>query len=286
MRTERTEETNAAKEERLLARRKRDWELMARVAVGDSEAFGEIWHHYRRWLSFHLYQKGILDADQANDILQEVCLKILRFAHKYDRQIATVGTWFALITDNVVYQHRLKYRRLSNYRFISVDEKYELTSEDQFEGPVSREECKSLIVAALERLAPMLRTAIEMKLLPGTRRRGDRRASAGARSHGAGPPRTRGEGTAVALPRRTSQARRGRCRIAADGAAVDHEASRRYELTERDRVSGSSQRIATGPFMAATRTTGVGPPNSSWPLPFCHCCIACPHALLRQDSGP
>ena len=90
MRTERTEETNAAKEERLLARRKRDWELMARVAVGDSEAFGEIWHHYRRWLSFHLYQKGILDADLANDILQEVCLKILRFAHKYDRQIATV----------------------------------------------------------------------------------------------------------------------------------------------------------------------------------------------------
>ena len=108
MRTERTEETNAAKEERLLARRKRDWELMARVAVGDSEAFGEIWHHYRRWLSFHLYQKGILDADQANDILQEVCLKILRFAHKYDRQIATVGTWFALITGSVVYQHRLK----------------------------------------------------------------------------------------------------------------------------------------------------------------------------------
>jgi RNA polymerase sigma-70 factor (ECF subfamily) len=168
MRTERTtEETNAAKEERLQARRKRDWELMARVAVGDSEAFGDIWHHYRRWLSFHLYQKGILDADQANDILQEVCLKILRFAHKYDRQIATVGTWFALITDNVVYQHRLKYRRLSNYRFISVDEKYELTSEDQFEGPVSREECKSLIAAALERLAPMLRTAIEMKYFQG-----------------------------------------------------------------------------------------------------------------------
>jgi RNA polymerase sigma factor (sigma-70 family) len=163
MRTERTEETNAAKEERLLARRKRDWELMARVAIGDSEAFGEIWHHYRRWLSFHLYQKGILDADLANDILQEVCLKILRFAHKYDRQIATVGTWFALITDNVVYQHRLKFRRLSNYRFISVDEKYELTSEDQFEGPVSREQCKSLITAALDRLAPMLREVIEKK---------------------------------------------------------------------------------------------------------------------------
>jgi hypothetical protein len=76
---------------------------------------------------------GILNTGRANDILQEVCLKILRFAHKYDRQIVTVGIWFALITDNVVYQPRLKYRWLSNYRFFSVDEKYEFTSEDWFE---------------------------------------------------------------------------------------------------------------------------------------------------------
>lgn len=140
---------------------------MARVAVGDSEAFGDLWASYKRWLAFHLYQKGILDADQANDVLQEVCLRILRQAHKYDRQISSVGTWFALLVDNVVYQHRLRFRRMSSYRFISVDEKYELTSEDQFESPVSRTECRTLITLALERLAPMLRQAIELRYFEG-----------------------------------------------------------------------------------------------------------------------
>lgn len=167
MRTERTVESDAAREERLQATRKRDAELMARVAIGDSQAFGDLWAGYKRWLAFHLYQKGILDADHANDVLQEICLRILRQAHKYDRQISTVGTWFGLIADNVVYQHRIRGRRLSQFKFISVDEKYELTSEDQFESPVSRDETRTLIQLALERLAPMLRQAIELRYFEG-----------------------------------------------------------------------------------------------------------------------
>jgi RNA polymerase sigma factor (sigma-70 family) len=157
----------AEQREKRLARWRRDWELMARVAVGDSEAFSDIWLSHLRWMKFKLVQKGIIDSSQQDDILQEVSLKILRLAHKYDRQIATVGTWFALLVDNTVHIHRQKYRRLSNYRFISVDEKYELTSEDQFEGPVSRKESYALLYAALDRLAPMLKSVVDMRYLQG-----------------------------------------------------------------------------------------------------------------------
>jgi hypothetical protein len=99
--------SNPEREERLLARRRRDWELMARVAIGNSEALREIWDQYVRHLSSYLYQKGIQDADEIAVILQKVRDKVERFAGKYDRNISTVGTWFALITDNVIYQRRM-----------------------------------------------------------------------------------------------------------------------------------------------------------------------------------
>lgn len=106
--SEQNAESYSSRADRLFARRQRDWTLMARVATGDGEALQEIWRLYRNWLSYHLFQKGILDPDQVHEILQEVRRKIEKFAHKYDREIQTVGTWFALITDNVLYQRKLE----------------------------------------------------------------------------------------------------------------------------------------------------------------------------------
>lgn len=140
---------------------------MARIAVSDADAFAELWHHYRRWLSFHLYRRNIVDTDAANDILQDVCLRILRWAHKYDRNIATVATWLILMTDNAVYAYRVKSRRHANYQFIRLDEHYELTSEDHFDAAVNRDDCKGLINLALKRLAPMLREVLELRYFEG-----------------------------------------------------------------------------------------------------------------------
>jgi RNA polymerase sigma factor (sigma-70 family) len=160
-------ESASEREGRIQARRKRDCELMARIAVGDADAFAELWHHYRRWLSFHLYRRNIVDVDASNDILQDVCLRILRWAHKYDRNIATVGTWLILMTDNAVYAYRVKHRRHANYHFIRLDEKYELTSEDHFDVNVNRDDTKGLLTLALKRLAPMLREVLELRYFEG-----------------------------------------------------------------------------------------------------------------------
>jgi hypothetical protein len=95
--------------ERLLARRRRDQELMVSIAEGDSNALEEIWNHYRRWLSYYLWQKGVEDVVQADELLQQIRHNLACFAHKYDPQtLSTVGSWLGQIANNVVCQDYLK----------------------------------------------------------------------------------------------------------------------------------------------------------------------------------
>jgi RNA polymerase sigma factor (sigma-70 family) len=156
-------------EQKKAEQRRRGYKAMAQLAVGNHEGFNVIWKEHYQWLSVHLYKKGMIDQEAIQDTIQDLSLKVMRLAHKYDRQIATVGTWFALILDNLNWQHWQKRRRRSNFREIEVDDgRHELTSQDdQFEGPVSGAETKRILRVALRQLPPMLSAPINMRFFDG-----------------------------------------------------------------------------------------------------------------------
>jgi RNA polymerase sigma-70 factor (ECF subfamily) len=75
-----------------------DWELLARVGVGDGAAFGElVERHHRRLL--RVCERLLGDPEEARDAVQEVLLKVLRKAGGF-RPRALVSTWLYRISVN------------------------------------------------------------------------------------------------------------------------------------------------------------------------------------------
>ncbi len=75
-----------------------DWELVARVAVGDREAFGElVERHHRRLL--RVCERLLGDAEEARDAVQEVFLKVMVKAGGF-RPRALVSTWLYRVAVN------------------------------------------------------------------------------------------------------------------------------------------------------------------------------------------
>ena len=75
-----------------------DWELVARVATGDRDAFGELVEkHHRRLL--RVCERLLGDADDARDAVQEVFLKVMVKAAGL-RPRALVSTWLYRVAVN------------------------------------------------------------------------------------------------------------------------------------------------------------------------------------------
>jgi RNA polymerase sigma-70 factor (ECF subfamily) len=75
-----------------------DWDLVARVAAGDREAFGElVERHHRRLL--RVCERLLGDAEEARDAVQEVFLKVMLKAGGF-RPKALVSTWLYRIAVN------------------------------------------------------------------------------------------------------------------------------------------------------------------------------------------
>ena len=75
-----------------------DWDLVARVAAGDRDAFGElVERHHRRLL--RVCERLLGDAEEARDAVQEVFLKVMVKAGGF-RPKALVSTWLYRVAVN------------------------------------------------------------------------------------------------------------------------------------------------------------------------------------------
>ena len=75
-----------------------DWDLVARVAAGDREAFAElVERHHRRLL--RVCERLLGDAEDARDAVQEVFLKVMTKAGGF-RPEALVSTWLYRVAVN------------------------------------------------------------------------------------------------------------------------------------------------------------------------------------------
>jgi RNA polymerase sigma-70 factor (ECF subfamily) len=122
------------------------------------------------WRDFHARLLGFIarrvrDRDSAEDILQEVMLRIHRHAGELERSSA-VGAWVHQITRNAIADH---YRRALGRRErpsgIDLDRRQQLVLEDAAEK--LRSELAPCLGPLLERLPPLHREAVTLTEMKG-----------------------------------------------------------------------------------------------------------------------
>jgi RNA polymerase sigma-70 factor (ECF subfamily) len=78
-----------------------DEELLARVARGDREAFGDLYHRYARAV-LGLALRRLGDRGRAEDAVQEAFASIWRSARSYRRERGPVAPWLYTVARNAI----------------------------------------------------------------------------------------------------------------------------------------------------------------------------------------
>jgi RNA polymerase sigma-70 factor (ECF subfamily) len=138
-------------------------ELIARCLSGDQQAWEAIVRQHRRKV-FNLAYKFVGRHDEAEDLTQDIFLKIFKALHTFDRR-ANFQTWLISISRNLCIDHYRSVRKERQTIARDVDAS-ELSPATKERGPLAQLEqidLKDLIRRALAALPESLRTAVEMR---------------------------------------------------------------------------------------------------------------------------
>ncbi len=141
--------------------RNNDQGLVEKVLSGDEEAFKHLFDKYHQDI-FNLCFRMLHDAQEAEDITQEVFLKVFLNIKKF-RGESKVSTWLFRITVNLCLNH-LRWKKYT--RFLSLDfllEKGKQEAQEQERGPLEKLTCKEeriLVENAVDSLPKNQRIAV------------------------------------------------------------------------------------------------------------------------------
>jgi RNA polymerase sigma-70 factor (ECF subfamily) len=152
-------------------RRECDEELMERVAAGSHEAFQCIVERYRGRL-INVVGRFINDRDRAEDIVQEVFLRVFRSRHNYRRQ-GRFSTWIFTIAINLAKNEiRRKVRRKGEVSLEGIEEAIGPTTATADRSPgaeerLGREQIRQMVTEAIEKLPVKYREAVVLRDIEG-----------------------------------------------------------------------------------------------------------------------
>ncbi len=136
--------------------------LLAAVAAGDREAFGEI--HRRYAAPIHAYVlRRTGDRGAAEDLVQDVFVTVWRTARAYDPLRAPVGAWITMIARNRMIDRLRRAAVRPQPAAAEVDESG-LGTEPSFAGRVTD---RLAVAGALATLPEHHRTAVELAFYDG-----------------------------------------------------------------------------------------------------------------------
>jgi RNA polymerase sigma-70 factor (ECF subfamily) len=130
--------------------------LLAAVAAGDREAFGELHRRYAAPVQAYVLRRTG-DRDAAEELAQEVFVSVWRTAASYDARRAPVGAWIMMITRNRLID-RLRYASTRPQLAVGEFDEMELGREPSFDGQVAD---------SLATLPDEHRTAVELAFYDG-----------------------------------------------------------------------------------------------------------------------
>ena len=137
--------------------------LIERCLAGDQDAWADIVRmHWRK--VFNLAYKFVGRHDEAEDLTQDIFLRIFKALHTFDRR-ANFQTWLISISRNLCIDHYRSKRKERETMARDVDAST-LTPPSRERGPDSRLEeldVRELVRTALTELAPSLREAVVLR---------------------------------------------------------------------------------------------------------------------------
>ena len=138
-------------------------ELIERCLKGDQVAWEQIVRQHWRKV-FNLAYKFVGRHDEAEDLTQDIFLKIFKALHTFDRR-ANFQTWLISISRNLCIDHYRSVRKERETMARDVDAS-ELTPVSRERGPhtqLEQRDLKHLIRLALAELPPTLRQAVVLR---------------------------------------------------------------------------------------------------------------------------
>jgi RNA polymerase sigma-70 factor (ECF subfamily) len=143
-----------------------DAALIERCLQKDNAAWDEIMARYRRRV-FHIAYKFTGKHDQAEDLTQEIFLKLFKSLDKFNRD-ADFGTWLTSVARNYCIDH---YRASKREREVMVEDllafDQAVASSGNPQRRLEESDRRSFLRAGLERLPDKLREAVVLRDLQG-----------------------------------------------------------------------------------------------------------------------
>jgi len=146
--------------------------LVRRCIAGDALAWEEIVRRYHRRI-YNICYRFAGSADDAQDLTQEVFIKMYRTLNTYDVERGAFITWVTTITRNLLVDHfrRTKQERMTDSLDVASSEREDAMPlaqqiEDKKPLPDSRVESRETGAAvhhALQKLSPELREAVILR---------------------------------------------------------------------------------------------------------------------------
>jgi len=143
-----------------------DAELIERCLARENDAWSEIVARYRRRV-FHIAYKFTSKHDQAEDLTQDIFVKLLRSLDKFHRD-ANFGTWLTSVARHYCIDH---YRASKREREVLVEDLVAFDHAPAASGNPQRaledRDTKTLLRRGLDQLPPKLREAVVLRDLQG-----------------------------------------------------------------------------------------------------------------------
>jgi RNA polymerase sigma-70 factor (ECF subfamily) len=137
--------------------------LIERCLKGDQRAWDEIVRLYWRRV-FNVAYKFVGRQDEAEDLAQDIFLKLFKSLKTFDRR-ANFSTWLISVSRNLCIDHYRSVRRERDLVTHDVDV-VSLARPSALDSPqvaLERRDRVALLRAALDKLAPSLRTAVMLR---------------------------------------------------------------------------------------------------------------------------
>ena len=146
--------------------------LVRRCIAGDAVAWEEIVHRYHRRI-YNICYRFAGSGDDAQDLTQDVFVKMYRTLHTYDIERGAFMTWVTTITRNLLVDHfrKTKQDRLTDSLDTPVSEHEDaMPLSDQIadstlppDARVQSRETRDAVHGALQKLSPELREAVILR---------------------------------------------------------------------------------------------------------------------------
>jgi RNA polymerase sigma-70 factor (ECF subfamily) len=137
--------------------------VIERCLRGDQDAWETIVRLYRRRV-FHIAYKFVGRHDEAEDLTQDIFLKLFKSLSTFDRR-ANFATWLISVSRNLCIDHYRSVRREREAISPDVDvvTLARPSGGDSPEAILERRDRVAILRVALDKLAPSLRTAIMLR---------------------------------------------------------------------------------------------------------------------------